>query len=66
MMTVDPVCGVEINKEDTRFIVEYRGRIYYFDSPNCQQEFENEPEAYAEPIPDRVYDEYGDRLDGSE
>lgn len=66
MIAVDPVCRVEVNTEDTKFISEYRGRTYYFDSPGCQQEFENDPEAYAEPILERVYDEHGDRLDGSE
>ena len=40
--------------------------LYPQEAAAAQQEFENEPEAYAEPIPDKVYDEYGDRLDGSE
>jgi len=66
MMVLDPVCRMELDKESTRFASEYMGHIYYFDSKTCMHEFEDDPEAYAEVIARRMYDEYGERLDGSE
>jgi len=66
MNALDPVCHVEVATEDTKFIAEYRGRVYYFDTQRCLDAFESNPEAFAAPIPDRVYDEHGDRLDGSD
>lgn len=66
MVAVDPVCQVEVRTEDTKFISEYRGRTYYFDSPQCQAEFERDPEGFAPLILEPAYDEHGDRWDGSD
>jgi YHS domain-containing protein len=66
MMVLDPVCRMELEKESTKYASEFMGHIYYFDSMNCMHEFEDEPEAFAELIPSRMYDEHGERLDGSE
>lgn len=66
MLTIDPVCNTEIQSDDTKYITHYKGRTYYFESRQCQEMFENDPDAYAEIIPERVYDDHGDRIDGSE
>ncbi len=44
-LAIDPVCGmnVEIGKAVK---TEYRGKIYYFCCPHCQQAFETSPEEY--------------------
>ncbi|MGK7312666.1 MAG: YHS domain-containing protein [Candidatus Longimicrobiales bacterium M2_2A_002] len=48
-MTVkDPVCGMQIEKEDAVARVEYKGKAYYFCSEDCSSEFEDNPEDYAD------------------
>ena len=44
-LAIDPVCGmnVEIGKAVK---TEYKGRVYHFCCPHCQQAFENSPEEY--------------------
>ncbi len=44
-LAIDPVCGmnVEIGKATK---TEYRGGIYYFCCPHCQQAFESRPQEY--------------------
>jgi YHS domain-containing protein len=66
MKVVDPVCKMELEKENTKFMTEYMGQMYYFDSEACLLEFEDDPEEYAEVIAGRIYRQYGERLDGSE
>lgn len=43
---VDPVTGVQIPTEHATTSV-YRGRVYYFESPENRQRFEASPEQYA-------------------
>lgn len=51
-MTVkDPVCGMKIETEDAVARVTYEGKDYYFCSESCQEEFEENPEDYAESEP---------------
>ncbi|WP_069806778.1 YHS domain-containing protein [Vulcanisaeta thermophila] len=45
MVKVDPVCGMEVS-EDTPYKTLYRGKIYYFCSRMCKEEFERDPEKY--------------------
>jgi YHS domain-containing protein len=50
-MTVkDPVCGMQIEQEDAVAEVEYRGDKYYFCSESCKEEFEENPEDYADEV----------------
>jgi len=42
----DPVCGMEVNKEETAATTEYKGQTYYFCAPGCKQMFDRDPEAY--------------------
>jgi Cu+-exporting ATPase len=44
---IDPVCGMEVSKEDTSAEkTEYGGKTCYFCSPECRQAFERSPEEY--------------------
>ena len=45
-LAIDPVCGMqaEIDKAPK---TEYGGKVYYFCSPHCQQEFESRPEEFV-------------------
>ncbi len=47
-LAVDPVCGmnVEIKEETTK--TEYKGEVYHFCCPHCQQTFESSPEEYLQ------------------
>lgn len=56
-LAIDPVCGmnVEIGKAVK---TEYRGEVYYFCCPHCQQTFEGSPQeylmTYSKNIPHRL------------
>lgn len=43
---VDPVCGRTVDTAAAKSSA-YRGRIYYFDSPECRSAFEANPAAYG-------------------
>lgn len=43
---VDPVCGMLVDPQTTRHVVEYRGQRYYFCCPACRRLFETDPEHY--------------------
>ena len=47
-MAIDPVCGMEVNEKSAPAKSEYDGKTYYFCSPNCREEFEDDPEQYIE------------------
>lgn len=38
----DPVCGMEVNPEETDYSTEYDGRTYYFCSESCKESFDPE------------------------
>jgi P-type Cu+ transporter len=52
MTVTDPVCGMEVEEEDTVGFVEYAGQTYFFCSEECREEFEEAPEEYAGYEPD--------------
>jgi YHS domain-containing protein len=45
-MTIDPVCGMEVDQMSAEYISEFQDEIYYFCSPGCKIMFDSEPEAY--------------------
>jgi len=47
-MAKDPVCGMEVNPQDAEHKTVYKGRIYYFCSPQCKKAFEENPDYYLE------------------
>ena len=48
-LSKDPVCGLEISPKKAEKAgrkISYLGKIYYFDSDECKQQFEKEPKRY--------------------
>jgi Cu+-exporting ATPase len=48
-MAIDPVCGMQVDRETTAFRAERNGETYYFCSRGCMLEFEEKPEKYLDP-----------------
>ena len=46
-VTNDPVCGMELNVENTEERAEFKGKIYYFCSDQCRNKFDQNPAQYA-------------------
>jgi YHS domain-containing protein len=42
MISIDPVCSMEVEME-TGFSYDYEGKIYYFCSQGCLEEFKQNP-----------------------
>jgi YHS domain-containing protein len=48
MATVtDPVCGMQLDDQQTAITSQYMNRTYYFCSLGCKQQFDNDPQRYA-------------------
>jgi xanthine dehydrogenase accessory factor len=45
----DPVCGMAIDVSSASCSSEHGGRVWYFCGPECQRQFERDPERYVEP-----------------
>jgi Cu+-exporting ATPase len=45
-MPIDPVCGMQVEKEKTAGSSTYRGELYYFCSKQCKDKFDKDPEKY--------------------
>jgi Cu+-exporting ATPase len=46
---IDPVCGMDVDKETTPFRFEHDGTMYYFCSRGCMLDFEENPAKYLDP-----------------
>ena len=46
-VTNDPVCGMELNVEDTKERAEFNGQTYYFCSDQCRNKFDQNPAQYT-------------------
>jgi YHS domain-containing protein len=40
-MAKDPVCGMEVDEQKTKFTSTYKNRTYYFCSEACKSKFDN-------------------------
>lgn len=47
MAVKDPVCGMTVEESEAPFQLEHEGKIYYFCSKDCKEEFEANPEDYV-------------------
>ena len=48
-MTIDPVCGMEINeRKKSEFQTQFAGQSYFFCSEECLKDFEDDPGGYIE------------------
>lgn len=43
----DPVCGVQVEKQNAAGLSEHKGTTYYFHSEECMSTFNQHPEQYA-------------------
>ena len=43
----DPVCKMKIKKEDAAATFEHQGKLHYFCSKKCRDEFEKNPAHYV-------------------
>ncbi|MCP4724578.1 MAG: heavy metal translocating P-type ATPase [bacterium] len=48
---IDPVCGMEVEKDIKELSLEYNGKSYYFCYPGCKELFEKDPEEYLKNLP---------------
>lgn len=44
---IDPVCGMEVEVADARWITEHDGETYYFCAPGCKTAFEKTPAEFV-------------------
>jgi YHS domain-containing protein len=43
---IDPVCGMTVDTETTKFTTQYQGKTIYFCAPGCKKAFEQNPSSY--------------------
>lgn len=43
----DPVCNMEIDEQSAAGHSQYKGQTYYFCAESCKEEFDRNPEQYA-------------------
>jgi YHS domain-containing protein len=46
-IVVDPVCGMQLNKNEVSFTAEYKGQTYYFCMESEKLAFVDHPEKYV-------------------
>ncbi len=46
-MVVDPVCGMQLKKEEAEISYQYNGKTYYFCMEGCKDKFVKNPEQYV-------------------
>jgi YHS domain-containing protein len=46
-MLKDPVCGMEVDPKTATYKSDYMGQMYYFCSPGCKKDFDQNPEKYG-------------------
>lgn len=46
-VTLDVVCGMDVDTEKAKCSSMYHGVTYYFCSHHCKQHFDNNPERYV-------------------
>lgn len=60
-MTIDPVCGMEVDESSAQWTSEYEGKIYYFCAPGCKNSFDKDPEKYLSGEGDGEHGHHGHR-----
>jgi YHS domain-containing protein len=49
-MARDVVCGMQVDEQQARsqgLTSDYQGQTYYFSSPGCKRQFDENPQQYA-------------------
>ena len=58
---LDPVCGMKVDPDNSKYKTEYKDHSYYFCSAGCEKKFAEDPEKYLKPreeetaIPGAIY-----------
>jgi YHS domain-containing protein len=47
MTKTDPICGMQVDRNEAAGRSEYQGRSYYFCSKGCKRTFDQNPAQYA-------------------
>ena len=47
MDTKDPVCGMDVERDDAAGQSDFQGKTYYFCSNECKQKFDKNPQTYV-------------------
>jgi len=47
IVTKDPVCGMNVDENNSQYRSEHNGKQYSFCSEQCKNKFEQHPEQYA-------------------
>ena len=47
-MTIDPVCGMEVEEASAAAEVDYQGNRYFFCSDGCKETFLRQPNVYTD------------------
>ena len=50
-ISIDPVCGMEVDPGRTRLVANYQGHSYWFCAEGCREAFEADPQKYLDPKP---------------
>ena len=45
-MTKDVICGMNVEEKGAKYKSDYKGKVYYFCSGMCKEEFDKNPEKY--------------------
>jgi YHS domain-containing protein len=53
MKVIDPVCGMQIDREEAAATESFHGRPFYFCSGSCRDKFRANPERYADKESDK-------------
>ncbi len=53
-MSIDPVCGMEVDPKTARHTYKHRGETYSFCAEGCKTAFEKDPGAYLDRDPGGV------------
>jgi YHS domain-containing protein len=62
---IDPVCGMAVVANVTDLLTTIKGQKYYFCAEGCRQAFEENPQKFLDPKPQKrkgVWGRYMDRL----
>lgn len=46
-MERDPVCGMQVDPQQSAYTSDYQGQTYYFCSERCKRQFDQDPALYA-------------------
>lgn len=46
-MAMDPVCGMSVSEQKTKFTSTHDGRAFYFCCADCKETFDKDPHRYG-------------------